>query len=254
MRLALVLSPAKKMNVVDGPPYAEGVPHFIGRTEQLMKALQALPYDELKTLWKTSDKLTALNAERLRDMDLGHGTTAAVISYEGIAFQHLAASIMDGPCLDYLRDHLRILSGFYGVLAPFDGVVPYRLEMQAKVRIDGFSNLYDFWGPALHDEVTDESHVIVNLASKEYARAIERHLSAGERYLTCVFGELRGGRVVQRGVYAKMARGEMVRYMASVDARRPEQIQGFDRSGYVFDPDRSSEKEYCFIRKTKNRT
>ena len=237
MRLALVLSPAKKMNVVDGPPYAEGVPRFIGRTEQLMKALQALPYDELKTLWKTSDKLTALNAERLRDMDLGHGTTAAVISYEGIAFQHLAASIMDGPYLDYLRDHLRILSSFYGVLAPFDGVVPYRLEMGQKLAVGGFADLYAFWGDTLLRSLADEGFTdIVNVASVEYSRALTQHAADGlPKITTCLFGDVRDGKLIQRSTEAKAARGTFVRWCAEQGIGDLDGLRGFDERGYAYD-------------------
>ncbi|MDO5107435.1 MAG: YaaA family protein, partial [Coriobacteriaceae bacterium] len=164
MKLCLILSPAKKMNVVEGPPYVEDEPRFLVRTERLMHALQALSPAELQALWKTSDALTALNVERLRRMDLARDVTAAVIAYEGIAFQHLAASVMDGSELDYLRDHLRILSGFYGVLAPFDGVVPYRLEMGQRLSVDGSADLYAFWGDTLLRSIADEGFTdVVNV-------------------------------------------------------------------------------------------
>jgi cytoplasmic iron level regulating protein YaaA (DUF328/UPF0246 family) len=147
-----------------------------------------------------------------------------------------------------VQEHLRILSGFYGVLKPMDGAVPYRLEMQAKARVAGASNLYDFWGDSLYREVLDESRIIINLASKEYSQCIEKHLSAQDRFITCVFGELENGKVVQKGVYAKMARGDMVRYMAEIGAIAPEQLKAYDRCCYHFDESRSTDTEYVFIR------
>ena len=129
-----------------------------------------------------------------------------------------------------------------------DGVVPYRLEMQAKVGVDGASNLYDFWGDILYREVLDESGIIINLASREYAQCIEKHLSAQDRFITCVFGELENGKVVQKGVYAKMARGDMVRFMAEIGATAPEQLKAYDRCCYHFDESRSTDTEYVFIR------
>ena len=144
---------------------------------------------------------------------------------------------------------MRILSGFYGVVRPMDGVVPYRLEMQAKAAVAGYRNLYEFWGEDLYNEVMDESRVLVNLASKEYAKCIEKYLQAGDRYVTCIFGEPEGGKIVQKGVYAKMARGEMVRFMAANHVKEPEQMKGFNWSGYQFDQDLSSDTEYYFVRR-----
>ncbi|MBQ1424204.1 MAG: peroxide stress protein YaaA, partial [Lachnospiraceae bacterium] len=147
-------------------------------------------------------------------------------------------------------------SAFYGVVKPLDGVVPYRLEMAAKISCVspakaedfGYKDLYDFWGNELYREVMDESRVLINLASKEYSRCIEKYLQPGDRYITCIFGEAEGDRIVQKGVYAKMARGSMVRFMAGIRAEEPEQIKAFNWSGYCFDESRSSETEYVFIR------
>ena len=137
-----------------------------------------------------------------------------------------------------------------------DGVVPYRLEMQAKAAVAGYRNLYDFWADDLYREVMDDpkglasrrSRVLINLASKEYSKCIEKYLQPEDRYITCVFGEIEDGKVVQKGVYAKMARGEMVRFMAGIQAEEPEQIKAFNWSGYHFDESRSSDTEYVFIR------
>ena len=148
----------------------------------------------------------------------------------------------------YVQRNLRILSGFYGVLKPMDGVVPYRLEMQAKVAVGDFKNLYEFWTDALYQEVIDSSRIIVNLASKEYSRCIERYISPADRYISCVLGELENEKVVQKGVYAKMARGDMVRYMAENKIETPEQLKDYDRCCYHFDESRSTDTEYVFVR------
>ena len=147
-----------------------------------------------------------------------------------------------------MQEHLQILSGFYGVVRPMDGVVPYRLEMQAKAAVAGHKNLYDFWGDDLYREVMDDSRILINLASKEYSKCIEKYLQLEDRYITCIFGEPEGGKIVQKGVYAKMARGEMVRFMAGIHASEPEQIKAFNWSGYHFDEEHSSGTEYVFIR------
>jgi cytoplasmic iron level regulating protein YaaA (DUF328/UPF0246 family) len=151
-----------------------------------------------------------------------------------------------------VQEHLRILSGFYGVVRPLDGVVPYRLEMQAKINLENgrrMKDLYDFWGRMLYDEVIDEDRQILNLASKEYSKCIEKYLEPEDKFLTCIFGEEKDGKVIQKGTQAKMARGEMVRFMAEKKVKDFEELKAFDRLDYCFDEQRSSEKEYVFIKK-----
>ena len=162
--------------------------------------------------------------------------------------QYMAPAVFEDMHYEYVQEHLRILSAFYGVLKPMDGVTPYRLEMQAKAAIGGAKNLYEYWGNSLYHEVRDDTGIIINLASKEYSRCIEKYLSPEDTYLTITFCELSGERMVTKGTYAKMARGEMVRFMAEHKIEKPEDIKEFDRLGYVFRHDLSSEVEYVFER------
>ena len=246
--MRIIISPAKKMRVDTDSFACRELPVFLYRTETLMNWIRGLSYREQKKLWACSDKIAQENAERFAEMDLRKNLTPAIIAYDGIQYTYMAPSVFENSQFDYVQSHLRILSGFYGVLKPMDGVVPYRLEMQAKAGAGGVSNLYDFWGDSLYREVLDESGIIINLASKEYSQCIEKHLSAQDRFITCVFGELENGKVVQKGVYAKMARGDMVRYMAEIGAIAPEQLKAYDRCCYHFDESRSTDTEYVFIR------
>ena len=245
--MRIIISPAKKM--VDEAALAhQDLPVFIERAERLRDWMRSLSYAEQKKLWACSDAIAEQNAERLEHMDLWRNLTPALLAYDGIQYTYMAPAVFEDGHLAYVQDHLRILSGFYGVLKPFDGVVPYRLEMQAKAAVNGFSNLYDFWGDSLYREVVDDGRIIINLASKEYSKAIEKYLQPEDTYITCVFGELAGGKVMQKGVYAKMARGEMVRYLASVQASEPEQIKQFAWSDYTFDEKRSTNTSFVFVR------
>lgn len=247
--LGFIVSPTKKMNVLEGPPYVEGVPRFIEKTKQLMRAVSALSYEEAQALWRTSDKLTSLNHERFATMDLTRNTTPAVIAYEGIQYQHLAPSIMDEDALAYLGQHLRILSGFYGVLAPFDGVVPYRLEMQAKLALGNTRDLYSFWGDALARSLAQEFDCLINLASVEYAKAVVPHAEAtGLRVVTCLFGTIQAEKFVQRSPEVKAARGSFVCWCAERGFESAGKLTGFTERGYLFDPTRSSEDTLVFIK------
>ena len=160
----------------------------------------------------------------------------------------MAPAVFEDMHYEYVQEHLRILSAFYGVLKPMDGVMPYRLEMQAKAAIGSAKNLYEYWGNSLYHEVRDDTGIIINLASKEYSKCIENYLSPEDTYLTITFCEVSGERMVTKGTYAKMARGEMVRFMAEHKIEKPEDIKEFDRLGYVFRHDLSSEAEYVFER------
>ena len=247
--MRIILSPAKKMNVDTDTIAPVGTPVFLSDAERIMCWIKGLSYAEAKKLWACNDKIAELNYRRFADMDLHHRLTPAILSYEGIAFQYMAPSVFEDGQFAYVQEHLRILSGFYGVLRPMDGVVPYRLEMQAKAGIDGTKNLYEYWGDRLYREVLDDSRVIVNLASKEYSRCVESYLTKDDRFISCVFGELENGKIVQKGVYVKMARGEMVRFMAERSIVHPEGMREFDRLGYRFSTELSTETEYVFLKR-----
>ena len=221
--MRIIISPAKKMNADTDSFPSRGLPRMLERTEALLAKLREMSYEELKALWKCNDQIAELNFRRLRDMDLRRGLAPAIMAYEGIQYQYMAPGVFTREALDYVSEHLRILSGFYGVLLPFDGVTPYRLEMQAKLPVGGAADLYGFWGGAIAGEIFSRTDCVVNLASKEYSVCVSRHLPPVARLVTCVFGEEKNGRIVEKGTLCKMARGELVRFMAERQAgsRRP---------------------------------
>lgn len=244
--MRIILSPAKNMR--RQPEEGLELPSMLGITEQLLEVLRTMSFDELKKLWGCSDTLTGLNLERLSKMDLRSGLTPAVMAYDGSVFRHLAPETLSSGEREYLDEHLRILSAFYGVLRPFDGIVPYRLEMKSRFGINGADDLYGFWGSSLYEAVRDGSGVIINLASKEYSLCIEKQLRPGDRFVTVEFCELEGGRLRSKATYAKMARGEMLRYMAENRVTDPARLKGFDRLGYAFSPEHSDENTLVFVR------
>lgn len=250
--MRIIISPAKKMKVNTDTLPATGTPVFLEDTERIMEWMKKLTYEEARALWGCNDKIAEQNFQRFREMELQKVSTPAILSYEGIQYQYMAPAVFEEEMLAYVQEHLRILSGFYGVLRPMDGVTPYRLEMQAKARIGDKEDLYEYWGKRLYDAVTDGDRVIINLASKEYSKCIEHYLADGDTYITCIFGEAAGGKetkVVQKGTLAKMARGEMVRFLAEQRAEQPETMKDFNRLGYVFQEELSSQNEYIFLKR-----
>lgn len=245
--MRIIISPAKKMKENEALPW-QNLPVYLDKTKRIMQWLQTLTFEEAKELWRCNDKLARDNYERLRNMDLDRRISPAILSYDGIQYQYMAPAVFETEMLAYVQEHLRILSGFYGVVRPMDGVTPYRLEMQAETFVDHIKGLYDFWGNALYNAVVDDSHIIVNLASKEYSKCIEPYLQPEDRFVTCIFGEEVNGKVVQKGVYAKMARGEMVRFMAEHQIEDVEDLKQFCGLSYQFREDLSMENKLVFIK------
>lgn len=246
--MRVIISPAKKMKVDLDFPADVNTPGFMKEAGQLLGYLKGLSYVEAKEIWKCNDKIAKLNYERIQDMNLYGGMTPAILSYEGIQYQYMGPGVFQTSEFDYIEEHLRILSGFYGMLRPFDGVTPYRLEMQSKLQFGEFSSLYDFWGKRLADEIFCQSSCIINLASKEYSRCISEHISGSIRFITCIFGEMKEKKVIEKGTQVKMARGEMVRFMAENQIKNEEEIKRFDRLGYSYVHELSDSCTYVFIK------
>ena len=251
--MKLIISPAKKMNMADDFLACEQLPAFLEKTGILLEYLKSLPYEALKKLLACNDAIARLNFERYQQMDLRTRLTPALLAYEGIQYQYMAPSVFTREQFNYVQQNLRILSGFYGILKPMDGVVPYRLEMQAKVKTDFCRNLYDFWKDNLFCSLKKEDDTLVNLASAEYSKAILPYVGTSMKVITPVFGEWGRDEIKEKGVYVKMARGEMVRYLAENHAKDPETMKGFDRLHYRFHPEYSDENTWVFLREPEEK-
>ena len=224
--MRIIISPAKKMKAdTDTLPWKD-LPCFLKQAETLYSKLQGMSRQELQALWQSP----------------------ALLAYQGIQYQYMAPGVFTDGEFAYVQEHLRILSGLYGVLRPLDGVVPYRLEMQARLETESGKDLYSYWGNLLADQLYRETDCVVNLASKEYSLCVSRHQKPGTQLITCVFGEELRGKVVEKGTLCKMARGEMVRYLAQIRGEEPEALRGFDRLHYTFSPEHSDETTYVFLR------
>ncbi len=240
--MKLLISPAKKMRVERDFLPPETCPALLDRSSLLLEYLRGLPLPELKRLLACNDALAQEAYRNFRAMELDRGETPALFAYDGIQYKYMAPGLFTQEQLDYVKEHLRILSGFYGVLRPF--------EMQAKLKADFWRNLYEFWGDSLGNILLQEDSVLVNLASEEYSKAVFPSVRGRARFITCVFAEEpEPGVFLEKGVYVKMARGEMVRFAAENAAKVPEELRAFDRLGYRFAPSLSSEETYVFTRK-----
>lgn len=239
--MKIIISPAKKMKLCEDHDFPLSTPVFMEEHDTLFQVLVSKSYEELFKLYSCSLRTFNPVYEELQRQKAGifPPVSPALLSYDGIAFRYMAPDVFDDTQWDYICRHLRILSAMYGILKPLDGVVPYRLEMQQKLPF----SLYDFWGSKLKEELEDE--VIVNLASKEYSRCI----GAFQTMITPRFFELENGKRKEKGVYAKMARGAMVRWMAEHQIEDWHDLKDFQELGYHFDPESSDSSTLVFIRK-----
>ena len=246
--MRIIISPAKKMNTDTDSLPVGSLPQFLPQTEKLLEKLKSMSYADLKKLWKCNDSIAELNFERIHHTDLRRSLTPAILSYEGIQYQHIAPGVFTQSELDYIQHHLRILSGFYGILKPFDGIAPYRLEMQAKLSMGESKDLYSFWGDKPASILCENAGTIINLASKEYSSCVARYIPASTAFITCTFAEEVGGKLLEKGTMCKIARGEMVRFMAENQLAEPADLKGFDRMNYSYSARYSKDNHFVFIR------
>ncbi len=263
--LQVVISPAKQMRTAQDAFDVWGIPPFAHQTARLHQALLGIEREDgaagLQALWNVSDRLLTtcldtlhefmpvLSDADLADPDIARRISPAVMSYHGIQYQSMAPEVMDAAQLDWLQNHLWILSGLYGCVRPFHAVEPYRLEMGAKLAVDDARDLYAFWGDKLARTIAPASSnaTIVNLASAEYAKAVLPHLAGDTTVVTCLFGEgIRNGKPIQRSTASKKARGSMVRWMAENKVEDVSGLTAFD-VGYRHLPELSNKNTLVFL-------
>lgn len=263
--LQVIISPAKQMRAAQDAFEVLSIPPFAHEMARLHRALLDIERNGgsggLQALWNVSDKLLTtcldtlhefmpvLSDADLADPDIARRISPAVMSYHGIQYQSMAPEVMDAAQLDWLQNHLWILSGLYGCVRPFHGVSPYRLEMGAKLSVDGARDLYAFWRNRLAQAIAPAGSdtTIVNLASVEYAKAVLPHLAGDATTVTCLFGEgVRNGKPVQRSTASKKARGSMVRWMAENKVEDAAGLTEFNL-GYRYVPELSSPDSLAFI-------
>lgn len=241
--MKIIISPAKTM--CEEEWYTDVCePVFYREANELLKQLKTYTREELYEVLKCNDTLLELNYKRFQGMNDVRGVSAAIHSYIGLQYQHIASNVLEDEYMNYLNAHLRIISGFYGLLKANDGIRPYRLEMKSRLKS---CSLYDYWGSKIHDELYKEGDAVLNLASKEYSVCIEKYLKDREKFITVDFKELVNGKWKMKATQAKMARGDMVRYIAENKIEDIEKVKRFN-IGYTYNEELSNETHWVFVR------
>ncbi|MBM6872181.1 peroxide stress protein YaaA [Lactobacillus crispatus] len=244
--MKIIIAPAKIMKIDRDSFPIQSKPQFLDKTRILERFLKSRSNEQLKDLWHVSENVTKQSILQLENMNLDERLTPAILAFSGIQYQYMAPDLFTQPALDYIQKNLRILSGFYGMLRPFDGVCPYRLELNTKMVGFRDYSLYHFWGSDIAENLFQEDNIVIDLASKQYTRLVKPYLSQGRQLITVDFQELKNGKWKTVGVHAKMARGEMVRYIAEKQIKNPTDLQDFNDFEFQFEPDVSTKDHYVF--------
>ena len=244
--MKIIISPAKNMRNDISFSHKLDTSVFINKTSEIFNRLKELNKDELTKLWKCNSKMVDELYDELHKANLSNNLTPAIFTYDGLVYKNINPSSFDDAQISYINDNLRIISGFYGVLRPFDGIIKYRLEMQSKLKINNFNNLYDYWGNSIYKEIIDKSHLIINLASKEYSKCIEPYLTKEDKFITIAFMEKVNDKFISKNTYSKMARGLMANYLVKNNITNIEDIKKFNVDGYKFNEELSTNSLLVF--------
>ena len=254
--MIIVISPAKTLDFEEKDnnlPMNE--PRFLEKSKEIMKELTNFDRYSLEKLMKISSKLAVLNKERFEKWTTNLETSKqALLAFRGDVYRGMDVGSLSHSELFYANDHLRILSGLYGVLRPFDGISEYRLEMGTKLSVNNFKDLYEFWDDTLEESIlqelnTHKNKTLINLASQEYFKAIEGLTKSQKvNVVTPIFKEFRGDKYKIISLNAKRARGMMTRYIIQNEIEDIQEIKKFDLDGYQYNGELSTEKELVFTR------
>ena len=251
-----VLSPAKGQDFAKSPTTKKRtMPGHLKSSKELIDELRKLDSAALQRLMNISDKIAALNIERYLTFATpftSKNAKQALFAFQGDVYNGLDAEQFSNDELDYAQDHIRILSGLYGLLRPLDLIQPYRLEMKTNLKNPRGDNLYQFWGDSITQSInralkSHSDNSLINLASNEYLKAVKPKLLAG-RLINVRFKESKNGGTRIVAVFAKRARGMMARYIVQNRIENPHDIRHFDLAGYRFSKSDSDTTQMTFVR------
>lgn len=230
----------------------KSLPLFVPKSKQILEVIKQYDLEGLQQLMKINSKLAHQCMECFANMKFDLQGICALDAYDGLQFKNMKLQDLDKEGWDYLQEHLRILSGFYGMTRPMDSIYPYRLEMQTPLQVDGCSQLYAFWMDRMAKELiesrkTHKEPYIINLTSKEYDRSLRPYIM-DDTLIDIVFYVCVEHQLITRATQAKMARGKMVRFMADHKIEHREDLKLFHEDGYVYRPDLSHETRMVFVK------
>lgn len=248
--MIIIISPAKQMKPEQ--PFKEvAIPSLHKKSEEILKVIRQCSIEDIMKLMKVKETIAKETVQRFQDMSLDTHGYAALCTYSGLQYKSMHREDFTARDWDYAQKHLRILSGFYGVVKPFDSIYPYRLELQCRLGVAGHRDLYSYWGDAMaqalvSEEAYQEDSLVLNLASHEYAKAVLPYLK--ENTITITFYIEKNGKLKTESTQVKMARGRMSGYLIRTQAKTLADVKAFREEGYQYQEALSSDHELVFVK------
>ena len=246
-----IISPAKNMRNLKidniNPQIIGKERYFTKETDEIIRVLKDLTPWDIQSLMKVNEKIALQSYAYFQDFNFNDKGVCGLLAYDGLVFKNIKAEDFTKEDFDYANKHIRILDAFYGMVNPLDDILPYRLEMQYPIKIQG-NNLYKFWDDKIYNKLYSEDNVIVNLASEEYAKTVRRFLNEEDIFIDIDFKVNKDGKLKTLATLAKMARGQMVKYIIENKIDNPEDLKNFTFNSFKFCSNLSTSKKFVFIK------
>ena len=224
------------------------IPFQVDMAKKIVSRINELNIQDMKSIMNINEKLATINKLRYKKIKFDNNGSPAILSYTGTVYKNINASIFDLDEIEFCKKHVRILSGLYGILKPYDSIYEYRLELKTKIDIEDSNNLYDYFGNSIYKCLISEDREIVNLCSGEYSKAIIPYLTNEDKFITCSFKINKNGVLKTFATYAKATRGRMINFIVKNKINNVELLKNFNENGYVFREELSNDSEYVFVK------
>lgn len=246
-----IISPAKNMRNLKidnvNPKVIGKERYFTRETKKIINLLKDLTPWDIQSLMKVNEKIALQSYAYFQDFDFDEQGVCGLLAYDGLVFKNIKAEDFTKEDFDYANKHIKILDAFYGIVNPLDDILPYRLEMQYPIKIQD-NNLYKFWDDKIYKKLYSEDKVIINLASEEYAKTVRRFLSEGDTFIDIDFKVNKNGKLKTLATLAKMARGQMIKYIVYNKIDNPEDLKNFEFNNFKYCDNLSNSKKFVFIK------
>lgn len=247
--MQIIISPAKRMYEHIDFAQAQSRPRYRKNTAELVRHIRSMSEDDIAKMLQCNAQIAAWTKQAYARLNLQAQGIPALLAYDGIQYRYMRPDLFTDEALQYAKNHVLLLSGLYGILRTMDGIQPYRLELDNRFHTDFCTSLYDFWRDDLYRALTQEDHEILDLCSRQYGKIVHRYREESVHIVTCYFCEEEDGNLREKGVYVKMARGEMVRWLCENNIQTFAEVKKFTALGYRFHETYSDDDHYIFTRR-----
>lgn len=246
--MIFIISPSLSMEECNDWHVNLTIPNRIDMAKKIVNHINELSVGEIMCIMNVNSKIADLNKRRYEKMKFDDKGSPAILAYTGIVYKNINPSIFDNEEVEFCKSKVRILSGLYGVLNPYDSIYEYRLELKTKISVDGKKDLYDYFNTTIYEDLTKEDREIINLCSNEYSKAVKSYVSDQDSFITCNFKISKNGELKTLATDAKAARGRMVNFVVRNKIDKISDLREFDELGYKFEKTLSEANEYVFVK------